>query len=96
MSYKPSIPIVCHIDISETYAYNLQFVYQIYNIYPSIQFQIYKIINEMFTTDSSCDLYVFEHRSCFSAAKLTERTMNLAIFITDIKHSWFAISLYTH
>ena len=44
-----------------------------------------KIINVMFTTDSSCDLYVFEHRSCFSVAKLTEITINLAIFIKDIK-----------
>ena len=39
----------------------------------------------MFTTDSSCDLYVFEHHSFFSAAKLTEITINLAIFLKDVR-----------
>ena len=82
MNHKPSFPIACHIDISEKYAYNLQFVYQINQ---SKQFRIYKIINVMFTTDSTCDLYVFEHHSCFSIATLTEITINLAVFIKDVR-----------
>ena len=43
-----------------------------------IGFEFMKLL--MFTTGSSCDLYVFEHHSCFSAAKLTEITINLTIF----------------
>ena len=49
------------------------------------------------TTDSSCDLYVFEHRSCLSAAKLTEITINLAVFIKDVRpHTVGLLYSYTY
>ena len=50
------------------------------------------------TTDSSCDLYVFEHHSCFSAAKLTEITTNFVVFIKDVRPQfiYYIIHSYTH
>ena len=43
----------------------------------------------MFTTDSLCDLYVFEHHSFCSTAKLTAITINLAIFLKDVRPEMF-------
>ena len=59
----------------------LQFVYPIFTNQIAFKFMQLLIV----TTDSSCDLYVLGHCSCLSAAKLTEITINLAVFIKDVR-----------